>query len=192
MARRKPAKKPDAVTLDNVTALFLTIAAAAEKDPSILDEYTKPREGNPVTLGPRVPSATDMADRQKTNAAAAAEHYAARVTAPRKDPIKRMKESVAAYENGVRASLTEKRWEKAIDKIDEDGMYATLREGGAELFRRGVELKARKYAAKAPKLQEMIAASVAALDKMKTDTPEQREAKMVANLRNMRAMKGKI
>jgi len=177
MAAKHPPKQ--AVAPADPVAAFHKLADAAERDPSVLDFMTKPQEGNPVTLGARIPSADAMAAKQKQRASAAGDAYSTGVQNPRKDPIARMKASVKTYVNAMQKALAEGAWEKAVANIDEAQMYAILAALGSTAYVNGVNAKSVKYASKMAKVQPLLAAAVAQLDAMDTSTDAAREQKMI-------------
>jgi len=172
----------------DIAAAFNAAMDVYDRDPSSLDEMLLPREGNPVTLSPRIPSAADMALKQKTRAAAAGEAYSKAVQNPRKDPIVRMKASNATFKNAVQLALNEDRWIKGVNNIDEAQMYQILATLGSTAYVNGVNAKSVKYESKMAKVQPMVAALVQQLDAMDTSTDGAREAKMIAARRGMIAI----
>ena len=151
-----------------------------EEDPEYLASLTENQEGNPVTLGPRVMSADEWADDMVAGATAKSKKWLDHSVRPKKDPKERALKAKGKYENNMRASLDEKRWDDGIAGYDEALREETIRAVGESGFREGISRKKAKVKAKIAKLQPKVAALADALDKMPVDTPEQRAAKMVA------------
>jgi len=158
-----------------------------EKNPDAF-EGMHARQGNPITLGPRVPEAADWAEKQTTNAAAAGDRWLKGVLAPKKNPIDEAKKKKGKYRQKMEQALREDRYGKGLDLIDEDEMYATIRDGGSAPFSSGVTRRRAKVERVAATLRPMVVALTATLDAMPVDTPEQREAKMIAAKRGMEAI----
>ena len=186
MAAKKPLKTVPPPT--DIVAAFNATMDRYDKDSSVLDVMLTPQEGNPVQLSPRIPSAADMAAKQKTRAAAAGDAYSKGVQNPRKDPITRMKASNTTYKNAVQLALNEDRWLKGVNNIDEAQMYGILQALGSSAYVQGVNAKSVKYESKMVKVQPMVAALVQQLDAMDTSTDAAREAKMIAARKGMIAI----
>lgn len=185
----KPKPKPPAA-VDSLSAFEGGLDKALEtavNDPDSI-EGMHAREGNPVTLGPRIPEAADMAKDMVTKAAAAGEKWLARVQHPKKDPITAAKAAAGKWKNKMQEAIANGSFEKGLDLIDEDEMYATIKAGGAAPFTSGVNRRAAKVERVMGELRPMMIALAEELDKMPIDTPEQREAKMIAAKRGMEAI----
>lgn len=156
----------------------------AVNDPDSLEGMHE-RQGNPVTLGPRIPEAADMAKDMVQKAAAAGEKWLEKVMHPKKDPITAAKAAKGKYKNAVETALREDRYGKGLDNINEDEMYETIQAGGSAPFTSGVQRRQKKVERVMGELRPLQVALCAELDKMPIDTPEQREAKMIAAKRGM-------
>jgi len=187
MAKQQP-KPPAAV--DSLSAFEAGLGAAldqAVKDPESL-EGLHARQGNPVTLGPRIPEAADMAKDMVAKAAAAGEKWLAKVQHPKKDPITAAKAAKGKWKNKMQEAIANDSFAKGLDLINEDEMYATIAAGGAAPFTSGVNRRAAKVERVMGELRPMQIALCEQLDKMPIDTAEQREAKMIAAKRGMEAI----
>jgi len=174
------------VTLDNFEASLVANMKRLEEDPKfrhdILDGHP---EGNPVTLGPRVTSAADWANKQITNSVNAADTWFKNVLAPRKDPKKAALAAAGKWKTNVQAAIAGGYFEKGINAYDESAKEAVITSVGAAGFSAGVTNKKAKAVSKINKLQPKVAALAATLDAMPQDTDAQREAKMIAAKRGM-------
>lgn len=164
----------------------------AVSDPDYIASLTQERQGNPITLGPRVASAEDWATDMQTAAKNKSAKWLANSIKPKKDPKERAKKAAKKYENNMRTALDEKRWDKGIDTYDEGLRQETITAVGESGFRTGIDNKAKKITAKIGKLQPLVAALADTLDKMPVDTAEQRAAKMVAARDGMLKVKDKM
>lgn len=179
----------------NLGSFDANLAAAldrVEKDPDFVREITSERQGNPITLGPPVISPDEWADKQQKNATAAAETWHKNVQRPRREPIKAALAASEKRANKVREALEQKKWDKALEAVDEDVMYEVIRQTGAEGYRRGVQARAAKVKAKVTKLQPMVTALKLEIEKMPDATDADREARLLAGRKGMIAIGKKL
>lgn len=142
-------------------------------------------EGNPITLGPRVPEAADWAGKMADKAEAAAEDWLAKVKTPKKNPIKAAIDAKGKHKAKTMEALEQDRFAKGLAQVDEDEMYATIEAGGAEVFRSGISRRRGKITKKIERLRPKVLALANSIDAMKQDTDAQREARMIAARRGM-------
>jgi len=166
--------------LTDVMARLNATLDRVQTDPDFVKEITSEKKGNPVTLGPPVISAEDWANKQVTNASNAASDWLKNVKRPRREPIKAALAASAKREQKVRESLEQKKWDKAMAKVDEALMYKTIEAGGAEVFRKGVEIRKEKVKARAAELQPMITALKLEIEAMPDVTDSDRAARLLA------------
>lgn len=178
MAEKLKITGPD--NLGPFHALLRENLKRVREDPEFLASITEERQGNPITLGPRVVTATDWAEDMTTAAQAKSKKWLDRSLKPKKDPKEKAKKAAKKYENNMRAALDEKRWDAGIDGYDEALRMVTIEAVGESGFREGISRKKAKITARIGKLQPFVAALAETIDKMPVDTPEQRAAKMVA------------
>jgi len=160
-----------------------------QEDPEYLDSLTSERQGNPITLGPRVVDPVTWSEDMATAAKNKGSKWLKNSLKPKKDPKERARKAAKKYENNMRAALDEKRWEAGIEAFDEGVRQLTIEAVGESGYRTGIDSHKAKRDAKIAKLQPLVAALTDTLDKMPVDTPEQRAAKMVAARDGMLAVK---
>ena len=160
-----------------------------KEDPEYLASLTQERQGNPITLGPRVASAETWAEDMVTAAKNKATKWLANSLKPKKDPKERARKAAKKYDSNMRTALDEKRWDAGIEAYDETIRQQTIEKGGTGAFTSGIDRKTIKIDHKIKKLQPLVAALTATIDEMPVDTPEQRAAKMVAARDGMLAIK---
>jgi len=182
MAEKKTQKS---IGLDSFQAAFRAMLDRVENDPEFAKSLTSERQGNPITLGPRVISAEEWAEKQTKRASDAAADWEAHVQKPRRDPIKAAIAAAEKRANKLRESLDQKKWEKAMAKVDEDLMYEIIRKRGASAFRAGIEDRKAKVEARVKELQPMVAALAASIDAMPDATDADREKRLLAARRGM-------
>ena len=173
------------VDLGDFMSSFKATLDQLDTDPELRRELTESRRGNPITLGSLVKSPEEWADKQVKNAANAAAEWEKNVLAPRKDPLKAAIAAAPKRAQKVRESLEQGKWEKAMAKVDEDLMYATIRKRGASAFRAGVEDRKEKVLAVAKELQPMVATLKQSIDAMPDVTDADREKRLLAARRGM-------
>lgn len=178
---------------DRVVALapgdFLTGLRAdlqrVQTDPDFVQELTSERQGNPITLGPPVISAEELAEKQVTNASNAAATWLKNVKRPRREPIKAALAAAEKRRNKVLESLESHKWEKAMGKVDENAMYQVIDAIGAEGYRKGVTARKAKVLKVAQELVPMVTALKARIEQMPDATDSDREARLLAARRGM-------
>jgi len=178
-------KTSDPMGLDGFQVTFRAMLDRVEQDPELVAELTQERQGNPITLGPLVISPEEWADKQVERASRAAAEWEKNVLRPRRDPIKAAIAAAPKRAEKLRESLDQKKWEKAMAKVDEDLMYEVIRKRGASAFRSGVEDRKAKVLARAKELQPMVAALKASIDGMTDVTDADREKRLLAARRGM-------
>ena len=179
------ANKDNPLSLDDFTKNLRASLDRLETDEEYARSLTAERKGNPITLGPRVISADEWAEKQVSRASSAASEWEKKVLRPRKNPIEAAIKKAEKRRNKVLESLDQGKWEKAMAKVDENLMYAVIRKRGASAYRAGVEDRKDKVAARVKELQPMVAALAANIDAMPDATDADREKRLLAARKGM-------
>jgi len=165
----------------------------AESNPDALEGLHE-HQGNPITLAPRVPETDDWVNKQISRTEAATEEWKKNVMRPKRNPLEAAKAAKGKWENAMRRAIEERRFEAGLDAVDEETMYAVIAETPSTALAEGVRRRAPKIRQKVDRLRGYLTAHLQAIDRMPVDTDQQREQKMLANLRGMkeigRRMKG--
>ena len=146
--------------------------------------------GNPMVLGPRLPSAEEWAELQIKGAKDNAQKWLDRTTHPKKN----FKEealrtsSVERYHNSMERVLSEKRWEGGMELVNESDAMDTIKRRGSAAYSKGVEDRRPKILARVKELHSDRLALAVAIDTMPVSTDDEREAKMIANVRGLKAI----
>jgi len=156
-----------------------------QNDPEFAAEITSEKKGNPITLGAPVISAEEWADKQVKNASAASAEWLKNVKRPRRDPIKAALAAAPKRAEKVRQSLDEHKYEKAMERVNEDVMFQVIDAVGAEGYRKGVEARKVKVVARAKELQPLVTALKTEIQAMPDVTDSDREARLLAGRRGM-------
>jgi hypothetical protein len=136
----------------------------------------------------RLPSSGDVAQKMIDRSRAATAAWETGVANPSKSPTAEMKKSGKKWELGVQNAIAKKLWDKAVAKLTDEEIFSMAAKVGGGTWAAGISAREDKikaaFAVFFPKLQQLLVK----IDAMPTDTPEQREAKMLANLRGMREL----
>jgi len=141
-----------------------------------------------MKLGPRIPSAKDRTDAQISGAVNSAEKWLKNTLEPTVDPVEAAIKAKPRFNAGVQKAIAEDRFVKGLRNVDRSEVEQTLRQGGASKFSTGIQSRAAKILRRNEESQGLLEAHVQKMDQMPVDTPEQREAKMIANKRGMEAL----
>lgn len=188
MGKRKapPAESP-LPSLDNFEARLAKALDRAESDPDSF-ESAHAREGNPRTLAPRVPEVADIVAKHAERTAAAGPAWKAGVMRPKKDPIKAAIAAAGKWGTKMTEAVRDGSFAKGLAAVDEEEMIRIIEGTDESVFTGGVARRAGKYRAKMEKTRPMVLALAEEIDKMPQDTEAQREARMLAATRGMRAI----
>lgn len=134
---------------------------------------------------------TRWADKQLARVKVSGDDYRKGVESPAKNPITEALRKNEKRIANLQKSIREKTWEKTMAKLTlEDWKKPTL-ELGAERFIRGVEANEQKIRDFVNKFQPMLVSHVATIEAMPDTTDSDREARVLANLRGLKKLKGK-
>ena len=153
----------------------LAAEVAAKDDPN----------ADPISLGPRVLSADQIAEKLVRRASDAAEEWLVRVKAPKKHPIQEGIKAEGKYADKMKTVIAEGRRAKSLSKVTDDDYIAGIDAAGSSAFREGIERKRGKVQRRMAVLQPLYEVLAKAIDTLPTDTESQREAKMRAARRGM-------
>jgi len=178
-------------TVEEMDAAIAASLAEIESDDTLRRELNEGRpDGNPITLGPRLPTAADWADEQVKGATAKATKWLKNTTHPRKNfKTEALKaESVERYKNSMRKVIEEDRQAGGMRLVDEDETMKIIEAGGETPYSSGVTRRKAKIQRVVEELHGQRMALTQVIDRMDTSTDEAREAKMVANKRGLQAI----
>ncbi len=175
---------------DMALAIEATMQVMAE-EPEFRKELEEGRpSGNPIQLGPRLPSASDWTELQIKGARDNAAKWLARTTRPKKNfKEEALKEtSRARYRTSMEQVLAKDLWAGGMALVDESETIATIQAGGAAVYTSGVERRRAKIQRRVTELREARLALCSTIDGMPVGTDTEREAKMIANKRGLQAI----
>ena len=146
--------------------------------------------GNPMTLGPRLPSPEEWTALQIKGAQDNANKWLERVTKPKKnfkeEALK--SSSVARYHDSMSRVLSEGSWECGMGNVNETETIDTIKRRGAGVYSKGVQDREPKILRVNKEMQGDRLALAATVDGMPVATDSDREAKMIANKRGLQAI----
>ena len=177
--------------MEEIIAKFYSTVDRMANDEEYAASLLVGKQGNPISLGPRVKSAKEWVDDMVQGAKARSKRWLDNSKRPKKDPKAAALAAVDKYKNRLREAMDEGRWEGAIEGYDEAAREQVIDAVGAAGFERGVETHRAKAESKVARLQPLVTAVAETVDKMPVGTDSEREAKMIANLRLMKEV-GKI
>jgi len=162
-----------------------------EEDEEYRQELLEGRpSGNPISLGPRLPSPETWATEQIDGAAAKAEKWLKNTTHPRKNFKEEAlrPEAQERYKNSMRKVIEEDRHAGGMELVDESETMAIIEARGSGCYSSGVRDRKAKIARRVKELHPMRLALCSEIDKMDTSTDAAREAKMITNKRGLQAI----
>jgi len=185
--RRAPKAKAAPVTLDNFLACLAVNMAKVAANPDAF-AGSKATVGNPVTLAPRVPEAGTWAAKQIQRTMAAGAAWKEGVMHPKKNPVEAAKAANGKYKAKMAAALQADSFLKGLGNVDVDEMYRVIEATGEEVFTGAVQRREGKIRHRIEEIRDDVLALATTIDAMPQDTEAQREARVIANLRGMKAI----
>jgi len=182
------------LSIPSIEDMALAIEAAKQvmdEDPEFRKELEEGHtSGNPMVLGPRLPSADEWADLQIKGARDNAQKWLDRTTKPKKNfREEALREtSRARYRTSMENVLAKDLWAGGMALVNESETIATIQAGGAGVYTSGVERRKAKIRRRVAELRESRLALCATVDAMPVGTDSEREAKMIANMRGLKAI----
>lgn len=134
----------------------------------------------------RLPPAGEVSQKMIDRSGQATAAWETGVANPSKSPTEEMKKSGKKYDLAIQESVRKQSWQKAVAKLTDEEIFSVAAKVGGGAWARGISNRADKIKRAYDVLFPKLEAHLRKIDAMATDTPEQREAKMVANLRGMR------
>lgn len=180
------------INLSNFSELFSQVLDTVDNALAISDEADLTLPDNPVTVGGRVKSAKDWADKQIERSRNAGAAWLAGTLSPRRHPIEAAIAANGKRKQKLAESEREERWLASMRRVDVDEMYATIEANGEAAYVAGITSREGKIRHKVDRLQPLVEALAKTLDAMSQDTDAQREAKMIAAKRGMQEIGRKL
>lgn len=168
-------------------AEFTRALALVESDPAVRERVNIMATGNPVNVQ-AVPDANTWANEMIAGATAKADKWV-RNAANAVDAMKANALTAGKrYEDGVRAAITDKSYDKGVQGIDTGEVRQTIQNVGASGYSGGITARSGKILAAITKLQPKVASLKQTIAAMPQDTDAQREDRLKAARKGMIAI----
>lgn len=132
------------------------------------------------------PDAATMAARWNTGVGGAADRWVQGMRSPRRDPKQAAIKANGKYKQRMAQALQQDQWLKGISGYDVGAAVETATSDGGSAYVAGAQKRLSKYERAAQILQPQLSALSQTVQNLPQDTPEQREHRMLTNLRGMR------
>jgi hypothetical protein len=169
--------------LDRLAAKLLHVKAHPEDAPR--GELTA---GNPVSLSPRVPDVETWVGDMVTGVKNSGAKWKRNTLAPTKSPLVEAKKAGPKFEASMRQALDEKRFEAGIDAVDEAAMYDTIRATPDSTYVEGVTRRTSKIKSRVTRMRPLLLTLLNEEDQLANATEADRDNKVLAHIRGMRAL----
>lgn len=182
---------PVVPSVDDMLDIINASRATIESDETLNRELHEGRpSGNPITLGPRLPTPEEWSKLQIQGAQNNAAKWLDRTTHPRKnfkeEALKAS--SQARYHDSMQKVLAQKTWEGGMALVNESEAMAIIAKRGSGVYSAGVADRQAKVERVVKEMHSDRLALAVAIDNLPTTTDAEREARMIANKRGLQAI----
>ena len=140
----------------------------------------------------RILSPEEWKKRQIGNLKAVGEtNYKVGIAHPRKDPIEAGIKAEDKYQNAMKKVLEERRRAKGLERTNMQEWFKFASDLGSARLVEGVVKREEKVDRFVRSWQPLLSDHVSKIDSMPDATDKDREERMLANLRGLKALKGK-
>ena len=178
-------------SVEEMAAAIDQMKARIEADPDLKHELVEGHtSGNPMVLGPRLPSPEEWARLQVKGSQDNAAKWLERTTKPKKNfKAEALKPtSQARYKASMEKVLREGTYEGGMELVDEGETMDIIAKRGSAAYSQGVADRTPKIIRRVKELHSDRLALAATIDNMPTSTDAEREAKMITNKRGLEAI----
>lgn len=135
-------------------------------------------------------SPSEIVDKQIRRASQATDDYRRGVSNPERDPMEAALAKAGKYQIKMKESLDKKRWESGVASVPKGSVGQKAATIGADRFAAGIEAsrdKITRFQTNFAPMRDSVRGKIRA---MPDDTDAQRDARALANLQGLRALKG--
>jgi hypothetical protein len=161
-------------------------------DPSVYNAV----HGREIYEGVRLMNpGTDAAivtDKYMRRTQAATADYVRGIQNPRRDPKTAALNAAGKYKNNMQKALNENRYEAGIRNYDVADAVRIATEDGGAAYASGIQKRQGKIGAMHARLMPKLGAISQAIQQMPQDSEGARDQRMIANVRMLRELKGKV
>lgn len=180
---------PEIPSVEEMGARIQATKEMIETDEEFARELREGRpSGNPIQLGPRLPSADDWAKEQVAGAKNKAAKWLKNTVRPRKNFKEEALKATSRerYNTSMEEVIREDRWAGGMELVDESETMKIIEARGSSAYSSGVADREAKIRRRVEELHADRLALAHVIDDMPVSTEEEREAKMVANVRGLK------
>ena len=178
-------------TVDEMGEEIARMRSTIEADETLHRELTEGRpSGNPIQLGPRLPDAKTWAEDQIAGAKAKSGKWLRNTIHPRKNFKEEAlrPEAQKRYKDSMEKVISQGLHAGGMALVDESETMAIIEARGDSVYSKGIEDRRKKIERRVQELHGDRLALANVVDGMPTATDEDREAKMVKNVRGLKAI----
>ncbi len=182
------------VTIPSVEEMLGKINETRERmetDEDFLKSLVDPHPaGNPMTLGRRIPTPERMTALQIKGVEDNKKKWLENTTNPRKNfKVEALKpDAVERYKESMRQVIEEDRHKGGMELVNEAETIAIIKAVGADGYAKAVKAREAKILRAHKSLDSDRLALAAVVDDLPTVTDDDREEKMIANVRGLKAI----
>jgi len=148
--------------------------------------------GREIAPGVRIqnpgPDPARMTAKYLARTSAATQDYVDGMNAPRRDPKAAAVAARGKYKQRMQESLNNDSWAKGVQSYDYAEAVRIATADGGSAYAAGIQKRADKIARSHQRLAPRLGGISQAIQSMPQDSPEQREQRMIANVRAMRRL----
>lgn len=185
MAIPEPFQPPVDIDPNDPIASFHRLRDHYNDHPEDIQKLSEIQVGNPISLGPPVPSGRAMAAKLIRQAQAASGDWLENTQHPRRDPVAAALAQTNKYKARTKEAIDQGRWEGAMNNVNIDEMMETVRSVGQAHYSSGLAARERKIIRVFESLQPDYISVSQTIQAMPQDTDIQREARLTAARRLM-------
>ena len=185
------AKKPvvSVPTIEDMMGAIEEGRARMEVDAEFAQELREGRpSGNPISLGPRLPTAEEHTKLQIAGASANASKWLARTIHPKKNFKEEALKANDRYKNSMQEVISKDLWKGGMENVDESEALSIVEKVGSGAYSGGIAAREAKILRVNKELREDRLSLCSSIDAMGVATDAEREAKMIANKRGLQAI----
>jgi len=165
--------------------------ARIEADPELRHELEEGHtSGNPMVLGPRLPTPEEWAQLQVKGSQDNAAKWLQRTTKPKKNfKAEALRDtSRQRYKASMEQVIRDDTWAGGMALVDESETMDIIAKRGSGVYSQGVADRTAKITRRVKELHSDRLALAATVDAMPVASDAEREAKMIANKRGLQAI----
>lgn len=181
----------DLPSVDDMLGRIKSTRERMETDEEFYKSLVDPHpSGNPISLGRRIPTPERMTELQIKGVEDNKKKWLENTTKPKKNfKEEALKpQAVERYKESMRKVIEEDRHKGGMELVDESETMAIINQVGADGYAKAVKAREAKILRVHKSLDSDRLALASEIDGLDVATDEDREAKMIANVRGLKAI----